>query len=111
VTQYLFRGGSVLDADAGILLEGHEVLVEGDRIKEVSDRPIRASNATEIKLNGNVLMPGLIDAHVHIFITELNPMLLSELPVSYVVASSGRSLRAMLSEISTCCRTRANTSA
>jgi imidazolonepropionase-like amidohydrolase len=93
---FLFRGGSVLDAEAGILLEGHEVLVEGDRIKEVSDRPIKAPDASEIQLSGQVLMPGLIDAHVHVCLTELNIGSLKDLPSSYVVACSGRSMRAML---------------
>ena len=69
MTQILFRGGSVLDAAAGVLLEGHDVLVEGDRIKEVSDRSIRATNAAVIQLHGRVLMPGLIDAHTHMFNT------------------------------------------
>lgn len=96
MTQFVFRGGSVLDAEAGMLLESHEVLVEGDRIKEVSDRPIHASNATEIKLHGQVLMPGLIDAHAHICLSELNLAKLSERPLSYVVACSARSLRELL---------------
>jgi len=96
VTQIIFRGGSVLDAEAGILLEGHEVLVEGDRIKEVSDRQIHSTNATEIKLHGQVLMPGLIDAHVHTCLPELNLRLLADLPASYVVACSSRSMKAML---------------
>ena len=96
MTQILFRGGSVLDAAAGVLLEGHDVLVEGDRIKEVSDRSIRATNAAVIQLHGRVLMPGLIDAHVHIYLSELNLTLMSGIPVSYVVARSGPAMRAML---------------
>lgn len=96
MTQFLFRGGSVLDTAAGVLLEGHEVLVEGDRIQEVSDRPIRAANSTTIQLQGRVLMPGLIDAHVHICLSELNLTLMSEMPASYVVARSGAAMRAML---------------
>ncbi len=96
MTQFLFRGGSVLDTAAGMLLEGHEVLVEGDRIKEVSDRPIRAANSIAIELHGRVLMPGLIDAHVHICLSELNLTLMSEMPASYVVARSGPAMRAIL---------------
>jgi imidazolonepropionase-like amidohydrolase len=96
VTQILFRGGSVLDADAGVLLEGHDVLVEEDRIKEVSDRPIHAANAAVVPLRGRVLMPGLIDAHVHIFLSELNLAVMAGLPASYFAARSGPAMRAML---------------
>jgi adenine deaminase len=72
VTKFLFRGGSVLDVSAGVLLDGYEVLVEGDHIKEVSDQPIRTVDAFVVDLRGRVLMPGLIDAHVHIYLSELD---------------------------------------
>jgi imidazolonepropionase-like amidohydrolase len=35
-------------------------------IEEVSDKPIKDSNAHRIDLRGKTLMPGLIDCHVHI---------------------------------------------
>jgi imidazolonepropionase-like amidohydrolase len=96
VTQILFRAASVLDVTAGVLLEGNEVLVEGDRIKEVSDRPIRAASDAVVQLHGRVLMPGLIDAHIHIYLSELNLTLMADMPASYVVARSGPTMRAML---------------
>jgi len=96
VTKVLFRGGPVLDAAAGVLREGYEVLVENDRIREVSDRPIRAADATVIDLRGQILMPGLIDAHVHIYLSELNLTLVKDIPVTFAVAQAGPILRAML---------------
>jgi imidazolonepropionase-like amidohydrolase len=66
MTSYLFAGGRCLDPRQSELLDGVEVLVENDRIKEVSDRPIKASSAERIDLAGRVLMPGLIDCHVHV---------------------------------------------
>ena len=65
-TSYLFHGGRVLDPRRDALIDGIEVLVEGDRIKEVADRPISAELATRVDLRGRTLMPGLIDAHVHL---------------------------------------------
>ncbi len=65
MTLTLFRGGLVFDGTGAETREGLEVLVEGDRIKEVSDRPIQASDARVIELGGRCLMPGLIDAHFH----------------------------------------------
>ena len=39
---FLFHNGRFLDPRRDELLEGIEVLVEGNRIKEVSDRPIQS---------------------------------------------------------------------
>jgi imidazolonepropionase-like amidohydrolase len=96
LTSILFRGGAVLDTQAGILLEGHEVLVENDRIMEVSDRPIRSGDATVVDLQGQTLMPGLIDAHVHIYLSELDLTRLAEIPTSLTVARAAPILRGML---------------
>jgi imidazolonepropionase-like amidohydrolase len=54
-------GGSLPQARPGM-----QVLVEGNAIREVSDRPITATSATAIDLKGSTLMPGLIDCHVHV---------------------------------------------
>jgi imidazolonepropionase-like amidohydrolase len=96
VTKFLFRGGSALDVSAGVLLDGYEVLVEGDHIKEVSDQPIRTVDAFVVDLRGRVLMPGLIDAHVHIYLSELDLTLIKDIPVTLAVARAGPVLRAML---------------
>ncbi len=96
MTKFLFRGGSVLDVSAGILLEGYQVLVEGDRIKEISDQPIRTVDAYVVDLRGRVLMPGLIDAHVHIYLSEIDLTLMKDIPVTLAVAWAGPVLRAML---------------
>ena len=61
----VFRHGRIFDGIGGELLEGMEVLVEDDRIAEVSDVPIRSETAEVIDLQGRTLMPGLIDAHFH----------------------------------------------
>jgi imidazolonepropionase-like amidohydrolase len=66
-TPTLFTGGRLLDPrwDDGPR-DGYEVLVEGGTIREVSDRPITSELAERVDLGGRVLMPGLIDAHVHV---------------------------------------------
>src|SRR5262245_43776948 len=70
MTQYLFRNVKLLDPAQDELLGGHEVLVEGELIREVSDRPLQAGNATVIDGGGRTLMPGLHDCHVLVRVSE-----------------------------------------
>ena len=43
MSQIVFRNARLLDPRWDEARDGHEVLVEGDRIKEVSDKPIKAA--------------------------------------------------------------------
>jgi imidazolonepropionase-like amidohydrolase len=96
VTSYLFHGGRLLDPRLDSLVEGVEVLIEGAYVREVSDRPIRAEGAIRIDLGGRTLMPGLIDAHVHIFLTEVKLALLEGIPPTLLAAQASVLMRAML---------------
>ncbi|HEX3952071.1 MAG TPA: amidohydrolase family protein [Stellaceae bacterium] len=93
---FLFHGGRLLDPRRDALLDGVEVLVEGDRIKEVADRPISAGSATRVDLRGRTLMPGLIDAHIHLLLAEVNLHLLDGVPLTLLAAKGGASAKAML---------------
>lgn len=66
MTSFLFTNGRLLDPNQAELQDGMEVLIEGDRVREVSNRPIRSASATRIDLAGKTVMPGLVDAHVHV---------------------------------------------
>jgi imidazolonepropionase-like amidohydrolase len=93
MTSFLFFGGRFLDPRRGESIDGLEVLVEGDRVKEVSDRPLAAASATRIDLAGRTLMPGLIDAHLHIFLSEVNIGLLDGVPLTLLAMQGAVSLR------------------
>ena len=67
----IFENARVFDGVSAELIEGATVVVEHDTIKEVSDRRFTGSGE-RIDLAGRVLMPGLIDLHVHPWISELN---------------------------------------
>lgn len=58
----------VLDIAAGKVISPGEVLVEGERIREVGTHVGHPSGAQVIDLGDTTLMPGLIDAHTHLFL-------------------------------------------
>lgn len=92
----VLANANVLDVEAGELLGEHHVVVENGRIREVSETPVHASSAQVVDLAGLTLMPGLIDAHVHIAAYTAN---FSELPVQspfYVAARTAEILGGML---------------
>src|SRR5207249_7456296 len=63
----LFRNVSILDAERGTLIPDQAVLIEGERIAEVEpSASVKDGAARVIDVRGRVLMPGLIDAHVHV---------------------------------------------
>jgi imidazolonepropionase-like amidohydrolase len=64
----VLHGARLLDVKAGHLLKPGEVLVQGERIVEVGSSVKRPEGAEVIDLGDRTLMPGLIDAHVHLFL-------------------------------------------
>jgi len=94
--RYLFRNVKLLDPAKDELLGGHEVLVEGELIREVSDRPLQTAGATVIDGGGRTLMPGLIDCHVHVFLSELNIRNLEHVPLTLMTARAAELMRGMI---------------
>jgi imidazolonepropionase-like amidohydrolase len=78
----IFANATLFDGVSPDLREAH-VRVEDSRIAEVSDAPIRSDTARTIDVRGRTLMPGLIDAHIHCYIPEINPLASMRLPISY----------------------------
>src|SRR5918911_339874 len=76
--------------------EDMHVLVEGARIREISERAITAPQARVIDCQGKTLMPGLIDAHVHLIATSLNLSQLAQEPVSLTMARARHIAEGML---------------
>lgn len=62
----LFTDCAVFDGVAEELIEGRNVLIEGELIVTVGDTSVLAEGAEEIACNGRTLMPGLIDMHSHL---------------------------------------------
>ncbi len=96
MAQILFKNFRMLDPELDELAGGHEILVEGEAIREVSARPIKAPEATSIDCGGRTLMPGLIDSHVHVVLSEVLIRQLENVPLTLMTARAVASMRAML---------------
>ena len=71
----LFKGGTIVTMDANIPnLETGDVLVEGDRIVAVGV-DIKADDAEIIDAGNSIVMPGLIDAHHHMWLGAIRRMM------------------------------------
>jgi imidazolonepropionase-like amidohydrolase len=64
----VLHAARLLQVDTGNVLQPGEILVEGERIKEAGISVDRPPNAQIIDLGDTTLLPGLIDAHVHLFL-------------------------------------------
>jgi imidazolonepropionase-like amidohydrolase len=92
----LFRNLSLLDPRWNEPRSGYEVLVEGGLIKEVSEKAIKTSSARKIDCGKRVLMPGLIDCHVHVYLSDVNIRMLEHIPVSLLTARAAPLMLGML---------------
>lgn len=64
----VLHAARLLDIESGRILSPGEVLVEGERIVEAGQSVTHPAGATTVDLGDKTLMPGLIDAHVHLFL-------------------------------------------
>ena len=95
MTTIIFCNAMMQDARSEEPREGSLVVEEG-RIREISDGATSAAGAREIDLKGKTLMPGLIDAHVHVKATSLDLSKLMTTPVSYLMGQTHAIMKAML---------------
>ncbi|HXR63001.1 MAG TPA: amidohydrolase family protein [Rudaea sp.] len=58
----------MLDVDSGRLIAPGEILVRGERIVAAGSKVEHPADARMIDLGDTTLLPGLIDAHVHLFL-------------------------------------------
>jgi imidazolonepropionase-like amidohydrolase len=96
MAQVLFQNANLLDPHEDAIIGGASVLVEGELVREVSTRPIKASNASVIDCGGRTLMPGLIDSHVHVMLSEVNIRSLEAIPLTMMTARAASLMRAMI---------------
>jgi imidazolonepropionase-like amidohydrolase len=68
VAPIVLHAARLLEVDTGNVLQPGEILVEGERIKAVGMSVDHPQGAKVIDLGDTTLLPGLIDAHVHLFL-------------------------------------------
>jgi imidazolonepropionase-like amidohydrolase len=95
----IITNARLLDTEAGALRPGASLRVEGERIVEVVDdgRELRGgADLTVIDAGGRVLMPGLIDAHVHAALTTVDIAAMVRRSISWVAIETKFNLEGML---------------
>jgi imidazolonepropionase-like amidohydrolase len=64
----VLHAARMLEVDTGRIVTPGEILIEGERIAAVGSSVKHRSGARLIDLGDTTLLPGLIDAHVHLFL-------------------------------------------
>lgn len=91
------RQARLFDSVAGSMRPGTTIVVDDDRVVAVSQEDIDVGDvAREIDAGGRSVLPGLIDAHVHVVATSHDLVGLAQQPPSLVTAQSSHLMRDML---------------
>jgi imidazolonepropionase-like amidohydrolase len=96
MTALILANCAVLDGSRNVRREDYHVLVENGYIREVADRPIGCEGAEIVDLRGQTLMPGLIDAHVHVLAVDIALGRLADRPITLLTLQAVQLLEAML---------------
>jgi imidazolonepropionase-like amidohydrolase len=64
----VLHAARLLEIESGMMLSPGEILVQGERIVEAGSKVTRPPGVEFVDLGDRTLLPGLIDAHVHLFL-------------------------------------------
>jgi len=92
----ILKNAVVFDGIHEEQLEGACVVVEGERIREVSQGEVRLDGAEVLDLKGKFLMPGLLDLHFHGYSASFNMSKLDHMPKPLLVSHAIRLLEGAL---------------
>jgi imidazolonepropionase-like amidohydrolase len=92
----LFTGGRVLDPETGTSQNGLDVRVVDGRIAEIGLNLGAPEDARVLALGGRTLMPGMIDAHVHVVAEKLDLWQNVLAPTSLAALYAARMMEDML---------------
>ena len=87
---------TLFDSERGVLRPNTTIVIEGERVVAVTQEAIAVDDARSIDAAGRVVLPGLIDAHVHATAVSHDVLSMSMTPPSLITAQSKGLLEAML---------------
>ena len=92
----VLRNARPFDSASGLIGPLSQIVIEGERIATISAEPLQVDDAQVIDAGGRVVLPGLIDAHVHVVAASHDLTALSLQPPSLVTAQASAIMRGML---------------
>jgi imidazolonepropionase-like amidohydrolase len=96
MSRIAFIRATVFDSRSATLQPDSTVVIDGERIVDVLRDATRVDDARVVDVGGRTLMPGLIDAHVHVTATSHDFLRLSHTPPSLITAQAKAILEGML---------------
>src|SRR5205823_11030837 len=91
-TPLLFKNARIFDGTNADCTEGMYLRVADGLIQEISPKPITDKDARVIDLAGRTLMPGLIDAHMHAYCSDVSMQRVEAIGEPYRTAHAIRML-------------------
>src|SRR5947207_11741569 len=88
----VLHSARVIEIETGYIITPGAVLVVGDKIKELATTVNHPAAAQVINLGDRTLMPGLIDAHIHLFLhpgAEDLQTVIESVPQRTIIATLG----------------------
>ncbi|KGD94041.1 amidohydrolase family protein [Rhizobium sp. YS-1r] len=95
MTNILFENARIVDGTADRPSDPVNVRIEGNMIREVGTS-VSSASAERIDLSGKILMPGLIDAHVHVVASTADLGRNGQLPDTLVTVRAFKLMGEML---------------
>jgi len=92
MTTLLFKNARIFDGTNADCAEGMHLCVSDGLIQEVSPKSIIAQDARVIDVGGRTLMPGLIDAHMHAYCSDVSMQKIEAIGEPYRTAHAIRML-------------------
>ncbi|MFM0739959.1 amidohydrolase family protein [Paraburkholderia xenovorans] len=96
MTRIVLHNANLFDSESATLKPGATIVIENGIVDAVSFEPIEVGDAQVYDLDGRVVLPGLIDAHVHVSSSVADFFKLSLMPQSLITAKSKDILEQML---------------
>lgn len=94
MTGYAITDARIVDVVAGKVLEGRAIVVQDGVVRDIVAEATLGEGLRRVPLGGRHIMPGLLDAHTHVFISQFNDG--GDMLPSEMTARAGRQLSEMI---------------